>query len=143
MAKVGTHETFEVRFDSRAGSDRSFGLTMAGFFALLGLLPAFHLHTPHWWWLAGAMAMLLLALVMPAVLHPFNVIWLRFGLYLHKVVTPIVMAFLFYSTVTPVGLLMRLFGKRPLPLRPDPNAVSYWIARNPPGPAPETMKHQF
>ena len=59
------------------------------------------------------------------------------------VVNPLVMGLLFYLTVTPTGLLMRLFGKDPLRLRFDPEAKSYWIERQPPGPAPETMRHQF
>jgi hypothetical protein len=54
-----------------------------------------------------------------------------------------VMGLLFYLTVTPTGLLMRLFRKDPLRLRFDPEAKSYWIERQPPGPAPETMRHQF
>jgi hypothetical protein len=38
---------------------------------------------------------------------------------------------------------MKLFGKNPLPLKPDPAAKSYWIERDPPGPSPQNMKHQF
>jgi hypothetical protein len=54
-----------------------------------------------------------------------------------------VMAVLFYVTVTPIALLMRMLGKDPLRLRRDPDAASYWIHRTPPGPTPESMKNQF
>jgi hypothetical protein len=143
MVKVATHESFEARFEARSGSDRSFGLVFAGFFAVLGLWPLLHLHMPHWWWLIAALVVLTLALALPIVLHPFNLVWFRFGLLLHKVVTPVIMGMLFYSTITPIGVVMRLFGRNPLPLRPDPTARSYWIARVPPGPTAESMKHQF
>jgi hypothetical protein len=53
------------------------------------------------------------------------------------------MAFLFYSTVVPMGLVMRAFGRDALRLKRDKDAASYWILREPPGPNPETMKHQF
>ena len=69
--------------------------------------------------------------------------WVKLGALLYVIVSPIVMALLFYLTVTPLALLMRVPGKDPLRLRRDPNAASYWIERTPPGPAPESMKNQF
>ena len=83
------------------------------------------------------------ALVRPALLAPLNRLWLRLGLFLHKIITPVVMALIFFTTVLPTGLVMRALGKDPLRLRRDPAAASYWIARNPSGLAPETMKNQF
>jgi hypothetical protein len=83
------------------------------------------------------------ALLRPAKLHPLNLIWLKFGLLLHRVVNPVIMALLFYGTVLPTGLVMRMLGKDLLRLKREPGADSYWIVRQPPGPAPETMKDQF
>jgi len=76
-------------------------------------------------------------------LRPLNRLWLRFGLLLHAVMNPLIMGLLFYGTVMPIGLLMRLFGKDPLNLKRDAQASSYWIMRTPPGPAPDTMSNQF
>ena len=76
------------------------------------------------------------------MLHPLNRLWMRFGLLLHKVINPIVMGLLFYGTILPTGLVMRLRGKDLLRLKREPGAESYWIARTP-GPAPETMRDQF
>jgi hypothetical protein len=53
------------------------------------------------------------------------------------------MGFIFYSTVTPIGLLLRAFGKDLLNLRFDRAAKTYWIDRRPPGPLPDTMRRQF
>ena len=95
------------------------------------------------WAIGIAAAFAVVALARPGVLAPLNRLWTRFGLLLHKVVSPLIMGMLFYLTVTPIGLLMRAMGKDPLRLRPDPDAASYWIERDPPGPPPETMKNQF
>jgi hypothetical protein len=58
------------------------------------------------------------------------------------VVNPIVLLLLFAIVVTPTALLMRLLGRRPLRLAPDPGAASYWINREPPN-GSSTMRQQF
>ena len=65
------------------------------------------------------------------------------GVLLYTIVNPVVLGLLFYLTVTPIALLMRLLHKDPLRLRREPDATSYWIHRSPPGPTPESMKNQF
>ena len=138
-----THEAFERDEQIVAGSDRSFGLVMAGAFAVVTVLNA---------WLAGriwpfsaslAAGFLVASLLKPVVLNPLNRIWLKFGLLLHRIVNPFIMALLFYGTVLPTGLVLRAMGKDLLRLKREPDANSYWIVRSPPGPSPETMKDQF
>jgi hypothetical protein len=141
--KQATHEVFSREERIVAGSDRSFGIVMAAALAAVTLLNVWH-SGRLWPWTGGLAAMLLMAgLLRPAVLHPLNLIWLRFGLLLHRVVNPVVMALLFYGTVLPTGLVMRILGKDLLRLKRQPDADSYWIVRQPPGPSPETMKDQF
>jgi hypothetical protein len=77
------------------------------------------------------------------VLSPLNRLWLRLGLLLQRITNPIVLGILFFGTVLPIGLLMRLAGKNPLRLGFDRDARSYWTPRQPPGPAPDTMPRQF
>jgi predicted membrane metal-binding protein len=139
------HEDFTRKETVQGSSDRSFGFVMAGFFALVALFPLLHgpLSSIRWWALVVAAAFLALALLWPAPLRPLNRAWLKLGLLLSKIVSPIVMMVLFYATVTPIGVLMRWAGKDPLRLRRDPAATSYWIPREPPGPAPNSMKQQF
>jgi hypothetical protein len=98
-----------------------------------------------WGWavLAIAAALAALATLAPATLHGANRAWHALGLALGRVVNPIVLGAMFFLVVTPIGLLMRLFGKRPLQLRFEPQAKSYWIERAPRGPAPESMRDQF
>jgi hypothetical protein len=138
-----SHEVFSREETAVAGSDRTFGLVMAGVLAALSLLNAWRGGT--WWPWSSALAALLLAaaLVRPALLNPLNRAWLQFGLLLHKIVSPLVMALIFYGAVWPTGLVMRMLGKDLLRLKRQPDAASYWIERQPPGPLPETMKDQF
>ena len=138
-----THESFSRDETVVAGSDRSFGIVMAAAFSILTLLNGWH-DGRLWPWMAGlAVLFLVAALLYPAALNPLNRMWLKFGLLLHKVVSPIVMSLLFYGTILPTGLVMRAMGKDLLRLKRQSDADSYWIVRQPPGPAPETMKDQF
>ena len=137
-----THETFVREEGSAPGSDRTFGLVMAGALALVALLNGWH-HGRMWPWEAALAALFLLAaLFRPALLHPLNRLWMKLGLLLHKIVNPIVMGLLFYGTIWPTGAIMRMRGRDLLRLRREPASESYWIAR-PPGPLPETMRDQF
>ena len=138
-----THESFSRDETSTPGSDRTFGLVMAGFFALLTLINVWHSGRAWPWELALAVLFLAAGLIKPSVLRPLNIVWMKFGLLLHKVVNPVIMALLFYGTVLPTGLIARAMGKDFLRLKREPDAASYWIVRAPPGPAPDTMKDQF
>ncbi len=67
---------------------------------------------------------------------------MKLAFLLSRIVNPVVIGLLFFLVLTPMGFLLRLFGKDPLKLKPD-SGPSYWILRNPPGPAPRTMNQQF
>ena len=138
-----THERLTDSQEIQGSSDRSFGVVMAIFFAIVGLWPLLSGGAPRWWSMALVAALAAIAIVRPALLAPLNRLWLKFGLLLNRIVSPLIMGLLFYGMVTPYALVMRLAGKDPLRLRFDPAAKSYWIERDPPGPAPESMKHQF
>ncbi len=138
-----THERLVGDAESHGSSDRAFGVILGVVFTLIGLWPLLHGERPRWWSLVVGWTCLLLALVRPQTLSPLNQFWLKVGRLLQRVMTPVVTGLLFYTAVTPTGLLLRLFGKDLLRLRRGPIATSYWIERRPPGPAPETMRNQF
>jgi hypothetical protein len=141
--RQSTHESLSRGETVIGSSDRSFGIVMTTAFAVISLLSWWH-DGHSWSWTGGtALFFLAAALLCPAALKPLNQLWLRFGLLLHKVVNPIVMALVFFGTVLPTGLIMRALGKDPLRLKRQPDANSYWIDRRPPGPAPKSMKDQF
>ena len=137
------HESFTRDDEVRSSSDRAFGLVFAVVFALIALWPLWRGRGPRWWSLGLAAAFVGAALLAPRVLAPLNRLWFRLGLLLHAVVNPVVMALVFFTTVTPIALIMRAMGKDPLRLRRDQDARTYWIERQPPGPMPDTMPRQF
>jgi hypothetical protein len=129
--------------DTKPGSDRNFGLVMAGAAALFGSLPLLRGAQPHWTLLGVAVAFAGFALLMPRTLHPLNYVWFRFGLLLHRIISPLVIGGVFFLCVTPIGLILRLCGKDVLSLRRRADLTSYWIVRDPPGPEAGTMTNQF
>jgi hypothetical protein len=144
MAKPsGTHEDYARDEDLQGSSDRGFGFVFTGFFALVG---GVKLYTGHDWalyWFAGSAAFLAASLLAPQILGPLNRLWMKFALLLYAVMNPLTMALLFFLVVTPIGVVMRLAGKDFLRKRLEPEASSYWLPRDPPGPAPDSMKQQF
>jgi hypothetical protein len=143
LDKLDFHENLTRDDEVVGSSDRVFGIALAVVGAIVGTLKLWRGHGSGWLWLAAATVLLILALFWTTPLGRLNRIWMRFGLLLYRVINPIVMAFLYYSTMVPMGLMMRAFGRDALRLKRDKDAASYWILREPPGPSPETMKHQF
>ena len=140
---LATQERLTRHETVTGSSDRSLGFVFAIVFAAVGLWPLKEAQPPLAWALGVAAATGAVAAFRPAWLGPLNRLWTRFGLILHHIVNPVVMALLFYLAITPYALVMRLFGKDLLKLRFEPDRKSYWIERQPPGPAPDSMKRQF
>ncbi len=147
MTKSGErHQALHHHHEVRGSTDRAFGVVFTLVFVFVGLWPLTGdlgaVDRLNWWTFAVAAAILAIALVRPVLLAPANRLWLKFGLLLNRIVTPVVMALIFFGVLTPFAIVMRLAGKDPMRRRFDAAAPSYWIAREP-GPAPETMKNQF
>jgi hypothetical protein len=139
----GRHEFGGTPREVKAASDRNFGIVFAAAFTALAIYNAWHGGKLWPWGGVVAAVFLVVALVRPSLLALPNRLWIKLGMALGRIVTPIVLGGLFFLVVTPVALLGRAFGKEFLKLRPEPDAQSYWIVRRPPGPAPESMLDQF
>jgi len=137
------HEDFGRKQERQGSSDRAFAIVFAIFFALIGFSPLRTHHPMRWWAFLVAGLFLFVAILKPVWLRPLNKCWTKLGLLMGRIVSPVITAALFYAVVTPTALLFRILGKDPLRLSRDPGARSYWIERQPPGPAPETMANQF
>ena len=142
---MSLHEDFRDDAPAETGSDRAFGCTVGTILMAIGAAKTavageFTLVSSLFFGI-GAL-LLVLGIMAPKRLSVLNRVWLRIGAVLAMVVNPIVLVLLFLIVVTPMALLMRLVGKRPLRLAPDPGAVSYWIKREPPN-GSSTMRQQF
>jgi len=147
LRRFGTHLISMERQDSPAtgvklGSDRVFGLFFAGVFLIVAIWPILHGNEPRLWPLPVSAAFLAAALLRPSSLRLLNLAWFRLGALLHVVMTPVIMAVLFTVLFIPTGFLLRLFGRDPLRLKPAQTS-SYWIPRDPPGPAANSLRNQF
>jgi Saxitoxin biosynthesis operon protein SxtJ len=144
--KLSLREDFRDDEPSKIGSDRAFGCVVGAGFAAIGTIKTIIAaeFTPISLLLIGIGALLvLLGVVAPGLLSVLNRVWLKLGAILAMVVNPIVLMILFVAVVTPTALVMRLAGKRPLRLTRDPNAVSYWIKREPLRGEASSMRQQF
>lgn len=82
---------------------------------------------PTWpWWLAGGLTAW--ALTAPHTLHGVYAVWMRLGMILNRITSPVLMGLVFYLVITPAGFCMRLFGRDPMARSFDKNASSYRIA---------------
>ena len=128
-------------------SDRSFGLTFAAVFGILaglGVWRGWMGGTLWWYFLAASLVFLLVSFLAPGILRPLNRVWMAFGAFLHKVVSPIMLGVIYFVVMTPVALFFKLKGRDELRRKYDPAAKSYWIAREPPGPdGPSSFPRQF
>lgn len=108
---------------------REFGLVTGGIIAgLFGLFFPWLLEVgiPKWPFILGGI-LAAWGLIHPMSLRPVYTNWMKFGLLLSKVTTPIVMGVAFYGVVMPVGILMRTFSRDPMQRRLDSQAASYRI----------------
>lgn len=136
-------ELRNIADDGAGASDRSVGVVFCIVFVIVALLPMAHGGEPRVWALVLAGIFGALAAWVPTRLAPLNRLWTRFGLLLHKIVSPLVLGVLFFLVLTPTALLMRACGKDPLRLYFERAATTYWIARVPPGPTGASMKELF
>ena len=125
--------------DLKIGSNRSFGIVFFVFFLIIATYPLINGGELRLWSLLISIVFLFLGLVNSKILNPLNKLWFKFGIFLGKIISPLVMGIIFFLVVTPIGLLMRLLSKDLLNLRFNNNS-SYWIEKTEPK---SKMKNQF
>ncbi len=123
----------------KVGSNKSFGIVFFIFFFAVAIYPIFFDGNLRVWSLIISFIFLILGLINSNILTPLNLLWFKFGMLLGKIVSPIVMGFVFFLVVTPTGYIMRFLNKDLLRLKRK-NINSYWIERTP---IKSTMKDQF
>jgi hypothetical protein len=140
------HEHYRDEQPTEAGSDRVFGCTVGSTLMVIAATKAFVAGAfPPIAWLifASGGLLLLLGIVAPSRLSTLNKLWSKLGTAIAKVVNPIILGLLFFLLVTPMAFVMRIAGKRPLHLSPDPTAATYWIKREPSTGGASGMRRQF
>jgi hypothetical protein len=123
-------------------SNRKFGFFFTFVFALAATYFRYSANlTWTYVFISAAVAFLLVTLIMSDVLLPLNKLWMRLGLLLGMIVSPIVLGVIFFGLFTPIAILMRLSGRDELRLKVT-QKTSHWISRKEPIKS-ESFKQQF
>ena len=122
----------------KISSNRSFGLFFFGIFLIISIWPLLDNKDIRIWSLIISLIFLILGILNSNILKPFNKIWFKFGIFLGKIVSPIIMGLVYFLVVTPTGFIMRFLGKDLLKLKKNKNNT-YWLAKN----YKSSMKDQF
>ena len=125
--------------DVKISSNRSFGVVFFIVFLLIALYPVINNEEIRAWSLIVSLIFLVLGLLNSKILNPLNQIWFKFGVLLGRIISPLIMAIIFFFVVTPIGLIMRTLCKDILNLRYN-TKKTYWIEKT--GPKSK-MKNQF
>jgi hypothetical protein len=125
--------------DIKISSNRSFGIVFFVVFLLIAIYPLTNGDEIRIWSLIISSIFLILGALNSKILTPFNKLWFKLGIFLGKIVSPLVMGIIFFFVVTPTSLIMRILGKDPLNLKYNSNK-SYWIEKNG---TKSKMKNQF
>ena len=120
-------------------SNKSFGILFFVVFFLYGIWPILSLNEIRIWSLSIGIIFLILGLLNSKLLTPFHNLWLKFGTLLGRIVSPIVMFLVYFVFITPLAVIIRLFGKDLLRKKFN-KSPSYWIKREK---NIGTMKKQF
>ncbi len=123
----------------KIGTNRNFGIVFGIFFLIISLWPIKNGSELNLVFLLFSIIFFFLGLANSNLLTPLNKLWFKFGLFLGKFVSPIVMGLIFFIVVTPTGLILKIFRKDVLRLKKN-NEKSYWIEKNEPK---SKMKNQF
>ena len=125
--------------DLKISSNRSFGIVFFLIFLLIAIYPLTYNSEIRIWSLIISLSFLILGIMNSKILLPLNKIWFKFGILLGLIFSPVIMGFIFFLVVTPIGILMRVLRKDLLNLKFS-NLETYWIEKKD---QKSEMKNQF
>ena len=126
--------------NTKISSNRSFGILFFIVFFTISLWPLISRGDIIYWALIASLIFLVLGVLNSKLLTPLNKLWIKFGIFLGAIVSPIVMGIIYFIILTPIGALMRFLGKDLLKINKSKSLTTYWINRDK---QKNTMKKQF
>ena len=123
----------------KISSNKNFGIVFSIFFLLISIYLLLNNNPIYYWSLFVSFIFLVLGLMNSKILSPLNLLWFKFGILLGKIVAPVIMGVIFFLVVTPISIILKIFGKDVLNLKFN-NNKTYWIVKD--GPK-SNMKKQF
>ena len=110
-------------------NNRSFGILFFLVFLIIGFYPMYNGNSPSIFILILSLPFLILGLLNSKILTPFNRAWIKLGEILGLIIAPIIMALVYFIFLTPISLIVRLFGKDLLSINFNKKLETYWINR--------------
>ena len=123
----------------KIGSNKSFGIVFFIVFLIIALYPMLKGQDLRLWSLIISFIFLILGMINSSILTPLNKIWFKFGILLGNIISPIVMAIIFFGVVLPTGIVMKILRKDLIGLKKN-NKNTYWIEKKS---QMTSMKNQF
>jgi len=123
----------------KKSSNRSFGLVFFLVFFLIGAYLFFEKSKINYFLFIISLIFLILGIKNSSILTPLNILWTKLGLQIGKIVSPIILGFIFFGVVTPTGIIIKIIGKDLLRLKKN-KYKTYWINTSK---YKSTMKDQF
>lgn len=138
------HESFNLKDAAHQGSsDKSFGLIFAVFFLIAFTFLLLKYGSIYWSLFIVSGVFFVMSFVASKLLSPLHRLWLRLGELLHKIVSPVIFAVIYFLLITPISLLKRIVSGASLELKFNKDVKSYWIVREPLAPSSSNMFNQF
>ena len=110
---------------AKIGSNRSFGVVFFIVFLIIALWPLQNNNDMRIWSLIISLIFLFLGIFNSKLLNPLNILWYKFGIFLGRIISPIIMGLIFFIVVTPIAILLKIFKKDVLSLKKN-NSDTYW-----------------
>ena len=127
-------------YEIKISTEKNFGIVFSIFFLIVSFYPLIYQKNINYWTLAISFIFLILGIFFPKILKIPNYLWFKFGIFLGSIISPIIMGLVFFLTVTPTGIIMRMMGKDILKQKIDKKNNTYWINSEPKN---QSMKNQF
>ena len=121
-------------------SNKSFGIVFFIVFLIIGLYPILNESNIKVWSIIVSILFLILGILNSNILTPLNKTWIKFGILLGYVISPIILSIIFFIIVLPTGIIMRLLKNNFLGIKFDKKIESYWIKKEK---ELSSMKNQF
>ncbi len=120
-------------------NNKSFGYLFSAIFFLIFLYQYINSSYINWIFIIISIIFLILGIVNSNILTPLKILWIKLGFFLGKIISPIILGFIFYFIVTPIALLLKIFRKDVLRLKKNKTST-YWIEKSK---IKSEMKNQF
>ena len=111
------------------GSERGFAFVFAIVFLIIALFPLIYNESIHMWGILLSLCFLMIGIFKPTLFKIPNLIWIKFGLFLGSIISPIVISLIYIMVVIPTGLAMKIFRKDPLNQKLNSNQKTFWVRR--------------